>query len=66
MPTTTVVVPTIHCALCRAALIAMATRLGATPLAAAIGSEELVVACPDDGVLQAVTAAVGDLPHPAG
>ena len=58
MPTTTLVVPTIHCALCRAELVAAATRLGATPVAAAIGSDELVVECADDGMLRAVAAAV--------
>lgn len=64
MPTTTLVVPTIHCALCRAELVTVVTRLGATPLAASIGSDELVVECPDEAVLRSVTTAVATVTHP--
>ena len=63
MPTTTLVVPTIHCALCRARLVSEVTRLGGTPLTAAIGSDELVVECTDETVLEAVAAAVATVGH---
>ena len=65
MPTQTLAVPTIHCALCRAELVAVVTRLGASALSAAIGSDELVVEYADEALLPVLAAAVAAVGHPA-
>ena len=63
MPTSTLAVPPIHCALCRARLVAAVEALGARAVTALIGSPELVVETTDTAVLDAVLHAVRGIGH---
>lgn len=63
MPTLTLKVPPIHCALCRARLVDAVQALGARVLGAVIGSPDLVVDTTDDAVLEAALTAVRAIGH---
>ena len=63
MPTTSVPVTPIHCALCRSAVVEAVEQAGAHVLAASIGGGEVVVDTDDAAVLAQVATAVARISH---